>query len=98
MPNESTDAKMLAELRSQYQKYLACEVGDEVSLQALHVANFAWMNIASLLALAERGIAAEKAETEQHDRTVPQPIGRCPRCQTPVYTDAGFCGGCSDLG
>jgi uncharacterized OB-fold protein len=22
------------------------------------------------------------------------PIGRCPRCSTPFYTEEGFCGGC----
>jgi hypothetical protein len=31
-------------------------------------------------------------DTEQED--APTPIGKCPGCGTPVYTDVGFCGVC----
>lgn len=24
-----------------------------------------------------------------------KPIGRCPKCGTPIYTDEGFCGTCN---
>jgi len=32
-------------------------------------------------------------DSSQQDDS-PTPIGNCPRCLAPVYTDEGFCGGC----
>ena len=43
------------------------------------------------LRLAEEARAAIEDEPEEE---LPQPIGRCQHCGTPVYTDVGFCGAC----
>lgn len=37
---------------------------------------------------------ATEAAIEARAPLTNKPIGNCPHCGTPVYTDVGFCGGC----
>jgi hypothetical protein len=45
----------------------------------------------SALALINRG-GGEQEQPEEREAN--KPIGTCPKCHTPVYTDEGFCGVC----
>lgn len=48
-----------------------------------------------------KGTVADLEEQLTEYRRVddrPQPIGKCPRCGTPVYTDMGYCGVCEGRG